>query len=45
MLTTQTEVCQAIVDRLGAFFSGSKANTLEKTDLYFVLTEFLNSDL
>jgi hypothetical protein len=45
MLTTQTEVCQAIVDKLGAFFSGSRANALEKTDLYFVYTEFLNSDL
>jgi hypothetical protein len=46
MLTTQTEVCQAIVDKLGAFFSGSRANALEKTDLYiFVHTEFLNSDL
>jgi hypothetical protein len=45
-LTTQTEVCQAIVDKLGAFFSGSRANALEKTDLYiFVHTEFLNSDL
>jgi len=25
MLTTQTEVCQAMVDRLGAFFSGSRS--------------------
>jgi len=25
MLTTQTEVCQAIVDKLGAFFSGSRS--------------------
>jgi c-di-GMP-related signal transduction protein len=24
-LTTQTEVCQAIVDKLGAFFSGSRS--------------------
>ena len=37
---TQTEVCQAIVDKLGAFFSGSRANALEKTDLYFVYSEF-----
>jgi len=33
---TQTEVCQAIVDKLGAFFSGSRANALEKTDLYIL---------
>jgi len=42
---TQTEVCQTIVDKLGAFLSGSRANALEKTDLYFVYPEFLNSDL
>jgi len=40
-LTTQTEVCQAIVDKLGAFFSGSRANALEKTDLYIFVLSFL----
>ncbi len=43
---TQTEVCQAIVDKLGAFSLAPKANALEKTDLYiFVYSEFFNSDL
>ena len=37
MLTTQTEVCQAIVDKLGAFFSGSRANALEKDWLVYFL--------
>ena len=41
MLTTQTEVCQAIVDKLGAFFSGSRANALEKTDLYIFVRSFV----
>jgi hypothetical protein len=45
MLTAQTKVCQAIVYKLGAFFLAPEANALEKTDLYFVHAEFLNSDL